>query len=407
MKQASIYILYHFFHPDDVISAEHMRGLAEGLVNRGWSVTILTSNRFCRDQKKEIHVLDEHWNGMRIIRVPRRQYNQASHIGRLRNSIAMQRGWIEMLRSLPAPDVLLLGTDPQFSQFMFPSLRKMMPNAKLALWGFDLYPEILEAMRFPIISFFAKAMRPFMRRVYKPVDLLADIGPCMRDRLAGYSPHARRATLVPWALVELQHPGIPDPGIRKELFGNAKLGILYSGTIGQAHAFDRFIALARLLRAKSAPVAFCFAGHGNRYAELQSKVAQEDTNIRFAGFCSMEELEQRLSAADLHMISLRPGWEGTVVPSKFFGALAAGKPVLYDGVAESDIGVWVDDYDLGVLLTDSNLESAAQRLIDFADSRDDLHNWQQRALDVYRKEFSYEHVLDQWDQALRTMLNGI
>lgn len=121
----------------------------------------------------------------------------------------------------------------------------------------------------------------------------------------------------------------------------------------------------------------------------------------------MEELEQRLSAADLHMISLRPGWEGTVVPSKFFGALAAGKPVLYDGVAESDIGVWVDDYDLGVLLTDSNLESAAQRLIDFAHSRDDLHNWQQRALDVYRKEFSREHVLDQWDQTLRTMLNGI
>ena len=29
-------ILYHYFHPDDVVSARHFSDLAEGLVERGW-----------------------------------------------------------------------------------------------------------------------------------------------------------------------------------------------------------------------------------------------------------------------------------------------------------------------------------------------------------------------------------
>ena len=401
----TVYVLYHFFYPDNVVSAEHKKELAQGLVARGWNVTVLTSNRFCRDQEHEIQCLDEQWDGMRIIRVHRKQYNQSSTIGRLRNSFAMQHGWLRLLKTLPEPDVLILGTDPQFSQFLFPSLRKLMPRTKLALWGFDLYPDILEAMGSPFIVAGAKAMRLLMKRVYKPVDLLADIGPCMRKRLDRYAPEARRETLVPWALVELDKPETPEQHIREELFGDAKLGILYSGTIGQAHAFEKFIELARRLRAADASVAFCFAGRGNRYAELQAMVAPEDSNIHFADFCPLEDLEQRLIAADLHMISLRAGWEGTVVPSKFFGALATGKPVMYDGSPESDIGIWMDEFDLGIVLANNNLEEAAQRLIRVAENKEGLLEWQQKALNVYQEQFSREHVLDQWDRIMRAMLN--
>jgi len=404
MTKPTVYILYHFFYPDNVVSAEHKAELAMGLVDRGWDVTVLTSNRFCRDQKGEIDCLDEQWNGMRIIRVPRKPCDQSSMIGRFRNSFAIQCGWFQRLKTLPDPDVLILGTDPQFSQFMFPLLRKRMPDTRLALWGFDLYPEILEVMGSPVIALCAKAMRPLMKILYRPVDLLADIGPCMQQRLSAYAPHALRETLVPWALVEMGQSGAPDSRIREELFGDAQVGILYSGTIGQAHVFEKFIRLARDLRNRGASVAICFAGHGNRYAEMQSMVTTEDTNIRFAGFCPLEELGARLVAADLHMISLRSGWEGAVVPSKFFGALAASKPVLYDGAPESDIGVWIKDLDLGILLTDDSLEDAAQRIIEFVDNREKLKIWQQAVLYIYKEKFSRDCVIDQWDRVMRSML---
>ena len=275
----------------------------------------------------------------------------------------------------------------------------------MALWGFDLYPEILKALGSPIIALCANALHPLMKRAYKPVDLLVDIGPCMRKKLAGYAPNAQRETLVPWALVERDSVGHAQEDIRTTLFGDAKLGILYSGGVGQAHVFEKFITLARRMRQTNASVAFCFAGHGNRYAELQAMVSAEDTNIRFAGFCPREELEQRLVCADLHMISLRAGWEGCVVPSKFFGALAVGKPVIYDGAPDSDIGIWVNEFDLGILLEEDKLDEAARRLTELAQDRTGLRTWQQNALDAYKMQFSRETVVDKWDQALRSTLH--
>lgn len=400
----SVYILYHFFYPDDVVSAEHMRGLAEGLVKRGWEVTVLTSNRYCRDQEKRIELLDEQWNGMRIIRAPRPQYNQSSHIGRLRNSLSMQKSWLDRLKSMPQPDAIILGTDPQFSQLLFPFLRKMMPRVKLVLWGFDLYPEILEGAGSPLIALGAKLIHPLMKRAYKPADLLADIGPCMQKRLSCYAPKAVRRTLVPWALVELDELSTPEEHTRRELFGDAVLGVLYSGTIGQAHVFEKFIELARRLRLDGTSVAFCFAGRGNLYASVQAMVSPEDTNVRFADFCSIDELERRLNAADLHMISLRQGWDGAVVPSKFFGALAAGKPVLYDGSPNSDIGIWIKQFDLGILLENDSMDQAVQRLKQFVADKNGLESWKKQVLKIYRQEFSRELVLDKWNDTLKSLL---
>ncbi|MFO7974547.1 MAG: hypothetical protein R6V12_07930 [Candidatus Hydrogenedentota bacterium] len=49
-----VLVIYHFFYPDDVVSARHLSDLAAGLVQRGWEVTALTSNRFCREPTRRI-----------------------------------------------------------------------------------------------------------------------------------------------------------------------------------------------------------------------------------------------------------------------------------------------------------------------------------------------------------------
>ena len=401
MARPSVYILYHFFYPDDVISAEHKKDLALGLADRGWDVTVLTSDSYCRDPGKKILPLDELWNGIRIIRIPRKSHDQSSMAGRLLNSFYMQAGWRKRLKSMVEPDVLILGTDPQFSQFMLPIIRRMFPDTKLAIWTFDLYPEALEGTDSAMLRWIARALRPLMSALYSPVDFMIDIGPCMKERLMRYGAGSSRHTVVPWAMVELDEPVHPEPEIRFELFGDAKLGVLYSGTIGQAHEVENFIALARRLRHMGTSVAFCFAGHGNRYSEVKSLVLKEDTNIRFAGFCPIEALELRLTSADMHMISLKQGWEGAVVPSKFFGALAAAKPVLYDGTNESDIGIWMQKYDLGLRLTEDSVDEVAQRLRDMSDAMHTLEKWQSHVLKIYHDHFSKAKNLDLWNEIIK------
>jgi hypothetical protein len=198
--------------------------------------------------------------------------------------------------------------------------------------------------------------KPFIPWAYRSVNDVVDIGGCMRERLQKYKNNARYSTLTPWALAETAELPQADPEIREKLFGKAKIGLLYSGTVGYAHDLKPFIELARKCRAAGIDAAFCFAGYGNQYKIQTAEITEEDTNIRLAGFASEEELEKRLSAADIHMVSLRPGWEGIVVPSKFFGSLAIGRPALFSGPENSDIAQWCKEYGIGFTLTENTAE---------------------------------------------------
>lgn len=203
-------------------------------------------------------------------------------------------------------------------------------------------------------------------------------------------------------LVEPPRPTEPDPAARAELFGNAKLGLLYSGTFGRAHSYEEFLALAR--RLKGSPIAFCFAGRGNRADQLRTAVSADDTNIRFAGFAAESELEKRLGAADVHLTSLQPLWTGTVVPSKFFGSLATGRPVVFAGSPDAAIARWVKEFDIGWLLTTDTIDAVAGELRTLANDPKLLRELQGRCHRVYRQEFARDHVIDGWDAELRRIV---
>lgn len=403
--KGSILIVYHFFHPDDVVSARQKSGLAESLAKKNWHVSVLTSNRIY-SRPEETVPKDEDWQGIHIHRAFRPKLAQSSNIGRLINSFWLQIAWLLYIWKQPAFDAIILGTDPQFSYFMLPFIRLLKRRSKLILWSFDVYPEAVVADSGGLVSFFANLVRPLTRFCYRRLDGMVDIGPCMRTLLDKYGHEAGRITLVPWALTEPEAPLQPDPKTRHDLFGDAELALLYSGTIGKAHEFECFVELARELRRRNASVAFCFAGRGNRYAQLREMVTEEDTNISFAGFADEAELAKRLSSGDIHMLSLRPGWEGIVVPSKFFGSLAAGKPLLYAGSPESSIRIWTERHDLGFVVEPQNIPQIADTLCHLAKHPDLLRDKQERSWKCYHEEFSRERVIEGWDQFLDKVLHG-
>ena len=383
-----ILLIYHFFYPDSVISARLFSELGEELVTAGHEVTVYTSNRCIRQQG----ILSEHeqWQGVGIRRFARPDFRQGSHVGRVLNSLILQRKWLKALKHEPKTfEAVIVGTDPQFCWLMFPALKRIMPKARLIHWVFDLYPEALAATGSRLMGLAARVLRPLARRAYRQVDVMADIGECMRRRLESYGGGWESVTATPWALAEAVGVAPVDQEMRRELFGESRLCLLYSGTVGQAHDLEPFIRLARECRQRGLSVGFCFAGYGNRYAAQTGLITAEDTNIRLAGFASEEELGRRLSAADFHLISLRPGWEGVVVPSKFFGALAMGRPVLYAGPSESEIAGWIQAYGIGEVVGEGILESIERFLVD----EELMETLRQRAWETYQRCFSRRCVV--------------
>jgi hypothetical protein len=395
-------VAYHFFHPDDVVSARHFTDLAVEQTQRGWQVTALTSNRACRDPNQK-YPPREKWHGIDIVRALRPPLRQDKPLQRLANAAWMGGAWLREASRIGSFDAVIVGSDPAFAATMLIPFRKIWPKARLAHWCFDLYPEAIEAEG---ISELIEPLVPIARRMmaaaYRRCDLLVDLGPCMRERLSHYQTNARRETLVPWALVEPESPPPPDPEVRRFLFKEARLGLLYSGTLGRAHEFQPFLELARRCRARSGnEIAFAFACRGHRTEELKRALQPNDTNVTLTDFADESRLTAHLCAADLHLISLRYQWSGLVVPSKFFGSMAVGRPVVYAGPADSSIARWIGQHRVGHLCERDQIDEMVKALHGYLTAPESLAAIQRRSFETYRANFSRRAVNDRWDEFLR------
>ena len=404
MTNNRVAILYHFMAPDDVVSAVILHGLAEDLVSQGYEVEALPSNRAChkkgeRYPKRSVH------DGVQYNRIWRPDFPQKSFFGRLANSIWMILAWslIGLRSKNKRPGTVIIGTDPMFGAFAAVLLKFFAKDIRIIQWCFDVHPEAAIVQgKVSENGLLARLTRRLMKSAYKSCDVIVDIGQCMRRLLQTYDHRKPELELTPWALSEPDAPLSVDARVRKELFGDAKLGLLYSGSFGEAHAHEDLLALARSMRGDK-DIHFCFAVRGNAVKGLKAAITPDDTNISFAGFARLEDLEKRLGAADVHMACLKSNWTGIAVPSKFFGSLAVGRPVLFAGPKGSAIGNWITMSNTGWVLEGSSLEDTANDLRALANDKAALVKMQADAHALYQRQFSRKTITKGWADTIASL----
>lgn len=400
-KKNKITLLHHFMYPDDVVSGMHYHVLGSELSQRGWEVEALPSNRACWNNEARFKKY-EFVDGVNYKRIWRPRISQHSFLGRLFNSAWMIFSWsrIAFRRKENMPQVVLIGTDPVFCVIVAKILKTFAPQIKIAHWCFDLHPEAsLANLKFKPDNIIVLFVKKLMKIGYNSCDLIVDIGPCMRERLRKYHHCASEDQMTPWAINEPIFPVPTNIVIRKKLFGNAKLGILYSGNFGEAHDYINFLALARAVR-DNIDVHFCLSCRGNRVAELKAAVNNSDTNISFVDFVPVDQLESHLSSADIHMVCLNKNWSGVAVPSKFFGSIASGRPVLYSGPKDSSIAKWIDIFDIGWVLDGDNISYINSVFKEIITNKKVMQNMNIRCHKVYNDHFSLSKVASAWNDAL-------
>jgi len=404
-RKPRLTLLYQYMYPDDVVSAHHFAELAEDLAASGWEVEALPCNRGRHDESRT-YERTEVRRGVAYNRIWRPRLRQESFLGRLGNAAWMVVAWsgLALRPKARRPDIVLVGTDPIFAVAVAVPLKLLAPGILVAHWCFDMHPEAAFASGLvPKTGVLAGMARWLMRMSYRRCDLIADLGPCMRARLRSYGHGAREVGLTPWALAEPLEAARPDPDARRQLFGEARLALLYSGTFGQAHGCDEILSLARALR-DTPDICFRFSVRGNRTNELASAIGPDDRNVEIVSFAPFGEHEGRLGAADIHLASLRPDWTGLSVPSKFFGSLAVGRPVLFTGPTNCAIARWIERFDVGWVVTRENIHDVAERLRELADRPDRLAELQARAHAIYRSKFSRLSMTADWHVELSDLL---
>ncbi len=185
-----ILILYHFYDPDDVVSAVLFTGLGRGLAGQGLEVEAWPSNRSCHHEDQTYSLKPDPSGGVLIRRVWRPAFKQHRFLGRILNAFWVEASWLGRALLSKAPDMVILGTDPIFSVLLAPLLKMRWPGVKIAHWCFDLYPEaaIAEGLAGEN-STMVRLLKALLRKAYAEVRFDSRFGGMHAGKVIGLFRH--------------------------------------------------------------------------------------------------------------------------------------------------------------------------------------------------------------------------
>lgn len=210
----------------------------------------------------------------------------------------------------------------------------------------DLYPEMAIVGDIIRPSGWVEWWEKLHRRAVQRAARVIVLGDDMRDRILskGVSPErvvvVRDGSTLLSILPEQSHPLV------QEIRSGFPFVVLHAGNMGFYGAWETLLNAAEILRNEN--VGFVFIGDGsNRYA-LEKRAAQL-SNVRFLPFRPANEIPHVMVAGDMHVVTVRRGLEGVVVPSKLYSILAAGRPVMVVAPEESDAARIVREFGCGIV----------------------------------------------------------
>ncbi len=200
-----------------------------------------------------------------------------------------------------------------------------------------------------------------------------------------------------WADDETITPRSTETNALRERLGlTDRFVVCYSGNLGRAHEFDTLLAAADDLRLEEA-IVFLMIGGGARMVPLQRAVeARALDNFLFLPYQPREDLEDSLAAADVHLVSLLPALEGFIMPSKLYGILAAGRPVIFIGDSDGDTARIIRNAECGITVpvgAGGDLAAVIRRLMREPDARIAMGA---RARTVLTSSYSRSIAVDRW-----------
>jgi len=321
--------------------------------------------------------------------LPRRETRRNVRIARLgptrRDSASLLSR--TLARHARRGDTVVLLTDPPLlGLFATPILR--LRRARIIHWVQDIYPEIaaeLSGQRWLC------ALRPLRDWSWRNAHATVTLGPDMVAVLTAARVSPKRIHTIPnWPLPELHEAPLADITALKATWPEAladKFVVLYSGNLGRVHDLPPILEIAASLRDTAPHIAFIFVGRGAQQAPLRAAAhARALTNIHFLPPAPRAQLSASLSAGDLHLVTLKPGCERYVLPSKLYGITAVSRPLLFIGPRTCALFKDVADTGIGLSFARDETAAAANAIRALADSPE-----QRQRMQTAARQFSQAH----------------
>jgi glycosyltransferase involved in cell wall biosynthesis len=398
-----IIFLNRFFFPDHSATSQILSDLAFQLATTGREVHVITSRQSYDNPQARLPGL-EYVKGVHVHRLSTTQYGRSSLPGRALDYASFYAAVRRAVTGVARPgDILVVKTDPPL--LSVPLMRAARRRrVHLINWLQDIFPEVAVELGVPFLRGpVGQAISVFRDASLKSAAANVVLGARMAQTvLARGVPESRVHIIHNWSDDEQIRPVTPGHNpLRQEWRLEHKFILGYSGNLGRAHEYETVLGASERLRDRN-DIVFLFVGGGHLVNDLKQAVKARnlDHKFRFMPYQDQSALAYLLAVPDIHWVSLRPELEGLIVPSKFYGIAAAGRPVMAISAAGGEIAGLVQLHKCGVVIEPGNSDALAAALVSLSADRERIAALGMAARNMIEAHFTRRQAFDLWQGLL-------
>jgi hypothetical protein len=333
--------------------------VCDTLAGKGATVRVIAADRGYDDPTVRFRAR-EHLGAVEVLRVGLSSFGKSSLKRRMLGSLffvanATVRGLVG-----PRPDTVLVSTSPPMAPLAGLIVAAWHRSA-LVYWVMDLNPD--QAVATGLVkrtAVTARLLDWLNRQLLRRAQTVIVLDERMAERIASKGVvHAELLVIPPWGgFSEATTETVPASMFRAGNGLQGRFVVMYSGNHSLVHPLATLLDAAE--RLKDDPrFMFVFVGGGRGKAEVEGRRL---SNVLSLPYQPRSALADSLGAADVHVVTMGDNMLGIVHPSKIYGILAAGRPVLYFGPAESHVAEIVERHQLGWSVRHGDVQGAVEAL---------------------------------------------
>jgi colanic acid biosynthesis glycosyl transferase WcaI len=356
-QKPRLLVLNQYYWPGLEATAHLLHDLCQALT-KDFEVTVVTGMLSIAGVKSGKTMVD----GVTVIRVGSTAYDRRRLALRGLNYGTYLLQALRTSLRLPRQDIVFCMTDPPMIGDVGLIIARRF-GAPLVVTSQDVFPEVaLELGRLrsrTLIGLLRVLVQLYLRRATRVVA----IGETMARRLEVKGAPPERIRVIPnWVSSDQIAPQPRDNVWARENDLVDRFVIMHSGNVGHAQDLESVVRAASFLRDMD-DLTIAIIGRGARWPELfELSNRLETESVRFLPYQPRETLSLSLSSADIHVVGLAGGLSGYVVPSRVYGILSVGRPVIVTADSDSETAQLVEGIGAGIVLPPGRPELVADAI---------------------------------------------
>jgi len=385
-------VLNQYYWPGIEATANLLADLCEALATQ-YDVTVVAGASPGQPHRTER-------NGVAIVRVRSTAFDRTMLSRRAANYLTYVVGAVRAAFVSQRPDVIMCMTDPPFigAAAQLVARRFRVPLVAVVQ---DVFPEIavkLGRIRNPVAI---AVLGNLIVSSLNFADRVVVIGETMRLRIEAKGVEPSRIRVIPnWGDTDGIVPRPQDNSWAGEHCLTGRFVVMHSGNVGHAQALDSLVRATTLLRDLD-DLRVPIIGTGARYAQLTELASTLEADaVEFLPYQAREQLSLSLSSAHVHYVGLARGLAGYIVPSRMWGVLAAGRPVIAAAEEESETAQVVRSAGCGLVVRPGDPLALAVAIRECHEGRHDLEAMGRRARAFAERESERSIAVDRYRRVL-------